>query len=212
MVHGTPGHSSYDPREGDTTARVSGSLSLLWFWRRAMLRVALTMALVGLAFFAAYTMLDAAFTPWMRSFGLWPTLTGNWHGELQTADGGISFVYFEIHGVRLRRGSHIYGSAKWCDGGGRIWDYELSGRPDNWRGTHFSLSTRSVVERESGVSPGELQGEWSGDEIRATGVMVSNARTATAHASRTERSPSWPPPVRYALRRGSEKSFLAACR
>lgn len=189
-----------------------GTVSLVWsVWHRAILRIALTMALVGLGLFAAYTVLDVAFAPWMRSFGFWPTLTGNWHGELQTADGGASFVYFEIRGVALRRGSHIYGSAKWCDGSGRIWEYEISGRPNNWRGTRFYLSTRSVVERESGVSPGELQGEWRGDEIHATGTLVSHSRTATAYASEASRSPAGPPSVRYTLRRGSEKDFQTAC-
>jgi hypothetical protein len=126
------------------------------------------------------------------------------------ADGGVSFVFFEIRGVRLNRGSHLYGSAKWCDRRGRIRNYELSGRPDNWRGTRFSLSTRGVGEQESGVSPGELQGEWHGDEIRATGALVSQGRTATAYASETSR-PASAPPVRYTLRRGSETAFLTAC-
>jgi hypothetical protein len=184
------------------------TFSLLSPWR-AIRRALLTVVLAGVGVFAAYLLLDAAFAPWMRSFGLWPTLTGNWHGELETAD-GVSFVYFEIRGVRRQRGSDIHGHAKWCDGSGRIWDYEISGRPNNWRGTRFSLSTRSVVERESGVSPAELQGEWRGDEIHATGALVSHTRTATASASETAR-PASAPPVRYTLRRGSETAFLTAC-
>jgi len=208
MVHRIPGLPSDEPLEGQ---ELPGRLTLLWLWRRAILRVVFTMVLVGFGLFGAYLALDVAFAPWMRSFGLWPTLTGNWHGELRMADGGVSFVYFEIRGVRLQRGSHIYGSAKWCDGSGRIWDYEISGRPDNWRGTRFYISTRGVVERESGVSPGELQGEWRGDdEIHGTGALVSHNRTATAYASETTRSSS-ASPVRYTLRRGGETAFLAAC-
>jgi hypothetical protein len=187
-----------------------GTFSLLWIWRRAILRVVFSMMLAGFGLFGVFVALDVAFAPWMRSFGLWPTLTGDWHGELQMADGGVSFVYLEIRGVRLQRGSHIYGSAKWCDGSGRIWDYEISGHPDNWRGTRFYLSTRAAVERESGESPGELQGEWRGDEIHASGGFVSHSRTATAFASATSRrAPA--PTVRYTLRRGSETAFRAAC-
>lgn len=175
-----------------------------------MKRIVFTLTLAALGLIAAFAVLDAAFAPWMRSFGLWPTLTDNWHGEMHAPNGGVSFVYLEIRGVRLQRGSHIYGRAKWCDEAGRISDYEISGRPENWRGTHFSLSTTGIVDREDGVSPGELQGEWRGEEIHATGTLVSHSRTATASTSEASQSAS-AARVRYTLRRGSEAAFLAAC-
>jgi hypothetical protein len=176
-----------------------------------MKRVVFTLMLAGFGLFGAYVALDAAFAPWMRSFGLWPTLTGNWHGELRTADGSVSFVYFEIRGVRQQRGSHIYGSAKWCDRSGHIWDYQISGHPENWRGTRFYLATTSVIDRESGASPGELRGEWrADDEIHGTGALVPHSRSTTAHATSSER-PVTSPAVRYTLRRGSEAAFLTAC-
>ncbi len=200
--------------------RPPGTLSLLWFWRRAVLRVVLTLGLLGLGIFAVYTVLEIPLAPWLRSFGLWPTLTGDWYGTLETADGRTSFVYFEIRGEVLeygsgssssRRGPDIHGTARWCDESRRIWDYDIRGDPDNWRGTRFHLSTRRTSERESGVTLGNLRGEWSGDVIHAVGPVVSFGPTATATASRSS-PPSAPPPLaRYTLRRGGEKDFLAAC-
>jgi len=154
--------------------------------------------------------------PWMRSFGLWPTLTGSWTGTLETRDGARSFVHFDIRGeifsgTRHIRGDNIDGTVRWCDGSGQIQDYAISGDPDNWRGTRFHLSTRSLVDREGGQSPTAIAGEWNGDEIRAVGVLIAHGRSATAWATRSARSPE-PPAVRITLRRGSEAEFLAACR
>ena len=193
--------------------RPPGMLTLLWLWRGAVVRVAVTMALVGSGMFAASIALEVPIAPWMRSFGWWPTLTGTWHGTLETADGRESPVYFDIQGEVLggtRHVGNIRGSARWCDRSGSIRDYEISGDPDNWRGTRFRLSTTSVIEREDGRSPAALRGEWSGDEIRATGVLVSHGRTAVASATRSSRTPE-PPAIRITLRRGSEADFLAAC-
>jgi hypothetical protein len=196
--------------------RPPGTLSLLWFWRGTVLRVVTTMVVVGFAMFAVSTAMEVPMAPWMRSFGLWPTLTGTWHGMLETPSGRRSLMYFDIQGEvfsagrRYIRGNNIRGSARWCDGSGQIRDYEISGDVDNWRGTRFHLSTRSVVDREDGEWPTAIQGDWSGDEIRTTGVLVSHSRTATATATRSSRSPG-PPPIRITLRRGSEADFLAAC-
>ena len=197
--------------------RPPGTLELLWFWRRGIARVALTMIVVGVGYYAALTLIEIPLAPWIRSFGLWPTLTGDWHGEVLTADGRVSFVYFEIRGEVLNpssRGtgrSYIRGTARWCDESRRIWDYDVWGNPDNWRGTKFHLSTSRKAERESGVTLGDLRGEWRGDEIRALGALVAFGRSATATASRSSPPAAPPPPVRYTLRRGAEKDFLAAC-
>jgi hypothetical protein len=216
MIQRIPGQPDETPQD-HSTVNVPGTLSLLWFWRGAVLRVVGTMVLTGLAFYVTLVLIEIPVAPWIRSFGLWPTLTGGWHGVVQTADGRTSYVYLEIRGEvfspgsRRARDSYIQGFARWCDDTGRIRNHDIWGNPDNWRGTKFHLSTRSEVDREAGVSLGDLQGEWNGDEIRATGVLVSHARTATAYATRTSRSPSAPPLVRYTLRRGSENEFLAAC-
>lgn len=166
---------------------------------------------LGLATLGILMVLEIPFAPWIRSFGLWPTLTGEWLGTLERPDGRLSFVYFDIRGSLNRYNPDIYGKAKWCDDNGRIWSYEIWGDTDNWRGTRFHLSTRNAIARESGESPAELRGVWNDDVIRATGVLVTHSRTATAEATRTSRSPG-PPQVSYTLRRGNEKRFLAACR
>jgi hypothetical protein len=188
-------------------------LSLLWFWRRAILRVVLMMALAALGVFAAVTLIEIPLAPWVRSFGLWPTLTGDWYGTLETTDRSVSYVYFEIRGQVLgrQRGPNIRGTARWCDRTGQIWDYDIWGDPDNWRGTQFHLSTRNEIERDSGVDLGDLQGEWNGDAIRAISALVPRARTATAEATRSSRSSTERPIARLSLQRGAERDFLAAC-
>ena len=195
-----------------------GTLSLVWsVWRGAILRVVLTMTLVGLGIFATLMVIEIPFAPWIRSFGLWPTLTGNWQGTLEAPNGGVSSVYlelrgevFSVSGSRGPRRASISGIARWCDESGRIRDYRISGAPDNWRGTQFHLSLREDDERDSGVTLGDLRGEWSGDEIRATGVLVPLARTAAAEATRSSRPAPAPPQARYTLRRGDD-DLLASC-
>jgi hypothetical protein len=197
--------------------RTSGDSSIAWWFSgRGWLRILLTMTAIGLGGFAALTVLEVPLAPWLRSFGVWPTLAGDWHGKLEMPDGRVSPVYLRIGGSVLDLGargtgrSDIRGSARWCDARGSIRDYDIWGNPDNWRGTRFHLSTRSRLERDSGETIDNLQGEWSGDEIRAVGRLVSLARTATATATRTSR-PAAPPQVRYTLRRGNESEFLQAC-
>lgn len=194
-----------------------GMLDLFWTFRRGTLRCVLTFAAIFALFLGGTLLLEIPLAPWLRSFGLWSTLTGDWQGEVRTPDGRLSVVYIEIRGDVLKPGargpqrSYIHGLARWCDARGRIWDYEIWGNPDNWRGTRFHLSTRGTVSRESGFGLGNLRGEWSGDEIRAIGVLVPHPRTATAQATRTAMPDVAPPEVQYTLRRGSEEEFLAAC-
>lgn len=169
------------------------------------------MIVIGVAAVATLMVLEIPFAPWIRSFGLWPTLPGQWVGTLERPDGRLSFVYLDISGAMRRHGPAIWGNARWCDESGRVWNYQISGRTDNWRGTRFHLSTRSNVERPSGESPAELRAAWTGDAIRATGTMVTHGGTATATATRTS-PPAPTSEVRFVLRRGSEERFTAACR
>jgi hypothetical protein len=191
-----------------------GGMGLWWALlagdRQAIGRAALIFGGIVAALLVGSFALDAPMAPWLRSFGLWPTLTGGWHGHVEAAGGPVTTIYLELDGVVRRRDSHIGGTAKWCDEQGQVHAYTISGQPRNWRGSRFYLSLRSVVERESGASPGELEGEWHDDEIRAAGVMVSHSRVATATATRSS-GPAGPPQIIYRLRRGTEREFLASC-
>jgi hypothetical protein len=177
---------------------------------RALFRGVLKLVLFLVPAFGLLLVLETAFAPWVRSFGLWRTLTGEWFGTLRAPDGKISFVYFDIRGAVQQQSPDIYGKAKWCDEAGRIQTYDIYGEPDNWRGSRFHLTTRSSTPRESGVSLGELQGAWTGDAIRATGELVTHGRSVTVSATRSSRSPSVPR-VAYLLHRGSEARFMTAC-
>jgi hypothetical protein len=171
---------------------------LLWI-------TALTVA--GVALVSA---LELPLTPWARSMGLWPTLTGEWNGELRTADGHIHPVYLEIRGGLRNRGrSYIDGRAKICVGT-KIHDFNVYGRNDNWRGTRFHLSLSRVSVPGPDQVPDGMQGEWSNDDLRGIGQLVSTSPTATASATRSSAPPP-PPLVRYILHRGTETAFLAAC-
>ncbi len=190
--------------------------SLLWSFvvarRRAILRSTFILAAVGVAGIGLLGGLTVAGAPWAWSFGLWPTLAGDWTGTLESPDGGAQPVFFAIRGDvprRLRGRVRIDGRARLCEGSDAIRPYELSGGPDNWRGTKFHMSMSS--DHDAGLGPGDLQGEWEGDAIRATGVVVSRGPVATAEATR-ESGVEAPTQVRYLLRRGSENEFLAACR
>jgi hypothetical protein len=189
-------------------------LGLVLDHRRAILRVIATMATIVVAGVVILTLLEVPIAPWARSFGLWPTLTGEWHGEMRTPDGRVQPVHLRIGGgMRLggRGRPYIDGLARVCAGAGVVREYVLWGRPANWRGTRFSLSMSRDAEEDSAYGPGDLQGEWQGDEIRATGTWIVRGPTATASVTRSEGVASPPPEVRYQLRRGGQEAFLAAC-
>ncbi len=155
-------------------------------------------------------LLEVPRAPWARSLGLWPTLAGDWTGELRTSDGHARPLFVTIWGFVPRRGRpSINGRARLCDQGA-IRNFEIFGEPDNWRGTRFHFSMSPTVERDWPLAPGELGGEWDRDAIRATGALVPRGPAATAEISRTSR-PASPPHVYVALRRGNEADFLTVC-
>jgi hypothetical protein len=177
---------------------------------RALVRAAVFVVLLVVALMAA----EIPFVPWARSFGLWPTLTGSWFGE-SSPHGGGAFVYLELNGGMSsgsQRRPFLRGRAKWCSPGNTVHDYDLFGEPDNWRGTRFHLEPRSVGEQPFGPVLSQLRGEWDKDEIRAEGVVIVRASTASATAIRgAVTTTSSPAVVHYVLRRGHEDDFVAAC-
>ena len=192
-----------------------GDWSLLWSFvaakRRTILRGVLTMVIAGVAVVSILMLLEV---PARRGRARWACgrrsqAIGPARSRRRPDDG--SQLFLSIRGWVPRRGRpYIEGRARLCDRSNEIRDFTISGRPDNWRGTRFHVSMSSAVEQDSRLGPGELQGEWKGDAIRATGVLVSHGPVATAEVSRSS-GPEVPPQVHYALRRGSEGDFLAAC-
>jgi hypothetical protein len=183
--------------------------------RRSVMRFALWAVAIGAGYVIAVTVLETPFAPWARSFGFWPTLTGDWHGEVTTPDGQTTPIYLEIrHELPIGRcrgcTSLFEGRAKTCESRGAVRDFDVSGSVDNWSGTRFMFQL-SRGEGFSGKGPGDVRGEWKDDAIRAIAELVTYGHTATAEAVRGEDRTS-PPQIRYALRRGTEDDFLAACK
>ena len=173
-----------------------------------------TVAIVA-GYVIAVTILETPFAPWARSFGLWPTLTGDWHGEATMPDGRTTPIYLEIrHALPIGRcrdcASKFEGRAKTCESRGAIREIDISGSVDNWSGTRFRFQLRRPDD-SSGQGPGEVGGEWKDDTIHAAADLVTYGRTATTEAVRGEDRAS-APQVLYDLRRGTEDDFLAACR
>jgi hypothetical protein len=167
----------------------------------------------GIVLFAlllvAYMAFDIAFIPWARSFGLWPTLSGTWVGSSVDGD-RTSHVFLDMDGYQGRRdGATIDGRARWCDRG-TMYDFDLSGAPDNWRGTLFHVSMRGTSQQPVGLVLSQMRGQWSGDEITAEALLISNARTTTISEDDLARKTA-PPVLRYVLHRGDEDEFVAAC-
>jgi hypothetical protein len=182
--------------------------------RRRVLRVVLLLVALGVAYVVAVTLLEIPFAPWARSFGLWPTLTGDWYGNAVAPDGRTTPIYLEIrHALPMGRcrgcTSQFEGRAKTCESRESIRDVEISGAVNNWGGTSFRFAF-GRSEDVSGVGPGEVSGEWDHDVIRATADLVTYSSTATAEAVRGENPPP-PQQIRYDLRRGTENEFLAMC-
>jgi hypothetical protein len=168
------------------------------------------MAVVGTAAFAVTILLEVPRAPWARSLGLWPTLTGDWVGELTIEGARARPAFLAIRGFVPRRGRpSMTGRARLCDRGG-IHDFEIAGEPDTYSGTRFHFALSAIAERDWQLVPGELAGEWDGDAIRASGVRVSRGPVATAEISRSS-GPATPLRVYVALHRGNEADFLSVC-
>ena len=178
------------------------------------MRFVLWAVAIAAGYVIALTILETPFASWARSFGLWPTLTGDWHGEITMPDGGRTPMYLEIrHQLPIIRcrdcASQFDGRAKTCESRGSIREVDISGSVDNWSGSRFRFQL-GRSDDFSGKGPGEVVGEWKEDEIQAAADLVTYGPTATASAVRGEERAS-PSQVRYALRRGTEGDFLAAC-
>jgi hypothetical protein len=178
------------------------------------MRVVLWVLAIAAGYVIAVTLLETPFAPWARSFGLWPTLTGDWHGQVTDPDGRSRPIYLEIrHALPIGRcrdcTSLFEGRAKTCESRGSIREIDISGSVDNWSGSRFRFQ---LGRREgfSGDGPGEVRGEWKDNAIHAVAELVTYRRTATAEAVRGEDRRS-APQIRYALGRGTEDDFVSAC-
>jgi len=189
--------------------------SVLWHFRRPILRVLGIFAGIACALLVGKLLFELAVHPWARSFGLWPTLTGEWSGELITPEGRTP-VHLAIHSnflwrTDVRHSPYIEGRLEWCEANGVVREFDVSGDVDDWRGTRFHLTLYRREPQEEGTFPSELRGEWSGDAMEAVGSMAHVGSTASAEATRDESITSEAPAVSYTLRRDGPDAFQAAC-
>jgi hypothetical protein len=184
--------------------------------RRRVLEALAVIALLFVLVPASRLLLEAAFYPWARSFGLWPVLVGTWRGEMQ-GPAGTTPVFLELQSrfmgsSSVRHLEPIGGRLRWCHAPRAIRDFTLRGDADAWRGTRFTVAVDAQDVLGSDELPDKIAAEWRGDTIEATGTLWRRStNTASAEATRSRAQLAGVPQVRYVLRRGAEAEFVAAC-
>jgi len=83
------------------------------------------------------------------------------------------------------------------------------GSPNTWSGSQFHLSKRAVGPKTSGLQLSYMRGQWTGDVLRLSMTLESQADEANTHAG-DDRGVSVP--AQFAMEKGGEEKFLAACR
>jgi hypothetical protein len=172
-----------------------------------------------------YLGLEALFSPWARSFTGGPTLTGEWVGEMTTASGRRLQMWLLIrhtmHG-KCANCPSIEGEVRTCEAGGASRAYRLWGNVENWRGTAFLLKTLDEQEHADKLTLGMLNGRWSDDTLELTTRLRVPGESTTmrwekdAAGHETTRiiggDPDTHDPVRWSMKRGSEREFRGRCR
>ena len=161
-------------------------------------------------------LIDAPFNPWAHSLRGGPTLVGTWVGTLTAPGARRAALFLELRRSRNSRGRYstcrhcprIEGAARLCDGGDpKI--YEVWGGPDNWSGARFHLKKRAAGPARPGLQLGYMRGEWGGDVLNLSTQFESGGDEPEARAGGGRGTDV---AVRFALKRGGEREFLAACR
>ena len=182
---------------------------LVYVKRKRLVRGAVIIVLSIAAVTTGLAAIFAVLEPWNHSLWLWPTLTGEWTGELTTAEGRRHLVLFAIEGDN--ENPPIDGAVTTCDERGVVRTFSLSGWPHGWRGTTFRLETGGSGDADGvAVRLARIDGEWAGDTMRATATLEYVTRVGgSAISSSTDPQPAPVAPV--TLHRGGRRDFNAAC-
>ena len=198
-------------------------------WKSGCIRSAGWLVGILLVIFVIIILLQAAFTPWGRSLTGAPTLTGRWYGETARPPGQAKPVYVKIEGLiwgadegGCLRNCDVQGIVRVCIAPSVIQNYTFYGDVSNRSGRNFRIDMRKVEDRAYGWKIYELKGAWlGGDTLRLAGEWITDPprrdiRIVTDSAGNTVMDPAPEPerraPVTFALRRGRERDFLAACK
>lgn len=155
--------------------------------------------------------------PWATTLPGKPGLVGYWQGDVTYGAGDGRRVVLELIDGNCTRCRHanIEGRAKVC-GTGHKATYEIHGRPENYRGTLFSLNPQRTSQAP-GLYLNYLDGQWDGVDLLTISASLSridengHAQSTISTDIATGRETKDPPDVRFELRRGSEADFTAAC-
>jgi hypothetical protein len=135
---------------------------------------ALLLAGAGFALIAALLLTDAAAYPWAHSFTGGPTLTGDWKGQLTTANGTRFDVSLRLahrrSGSKCSQCPTIEGAMRICETGGAPRSIDVWGRTEDWRGTRLYLKVRDDGAPDK-LTVGEMSGAWAGETITMTAQL-----------------------------------------
>jgi hypothetical protein len=196
-----------------------GFFGALWILIRSGLpdRKSTMAIMAGLAIIAGgdFLLLSACY-PWAYSVTFGPTLTGKWVGAFTPPAGGTHIVFLQLSNAQGDGGPDLYGSARLCDGRGAMREFGVTGSTRNWRGTVLRFTTYMPENLDGeGFQLGTVDGEWdTRDTLRATATLMTyKIYGGASHSTARDPADTKPDPVvRFALARGHERDFLAACK
>ncbi|MET8832758.1 hypothetical protein ABZV78_02405 [Micromonospora sp. NPDC004540] len=143
--------------------------------------------------------------PWALALPGRPALTGYWQGVVAYGPGDDRRVVLHLTddepSATDRCGDcpDLRGGIKVCQAG-RAETYEIWGDPLNYRGTRFSLHTRSEDDGP-GQRLNELDGDWGGDLLRIRTSFTTLAADGTVAAG------SGSPTASFDMTRADEADF-----
>jgi hypothetical protein len=183
---------------------------------RDALRALLILAgAVGVAL-GIFWALDAVMYPWAVSLTS-PTLPGTWQGEVILPTGDRQRLVLELRADDAGRHGNMKvlgASAQLCGTQGTR-EYDGFTKPQDWRGTQFSMTLGSTDHRPAGLAFIRLSATWDQkDLIRAEAQFDSGGpQTVAVDRSGAITHPGASPdtlrPVSLTLRRGSAREMAA---
>jgi hypothetical protein len=189
--------------------------------RRGISKALAVLVIGGIAVWYVGQRLDHWMYPWADTTSGRPVLLGSWVGQLTTGGKRPRVVWMEIvreqrpRATRHRRcrgcDDGIEGTLRTCDERGRIWQYRLSGTPEDRAVTRLQGSTQPIDSPPpDGLSLSSFRGSWDGADALNLEVQFYWRKGASAITSSADPdTQGWVP---LPLRRNTKAEFTARCK